>query len=424
MLHKKDSKEYIEQQDISLLEEAKRAHFTEVALSAKVVLYSFFALIIICLVWAKFAILNEETTAIGKVIPSMRIQQIQNLEGGILSAMYVREGDVVKKNQILAKLDDQQYLADYQTAKVKYYSLLASNARLLAEQSGAASVVFPEEVIKNAPGLVAIEQNLFVQHQQQLAAAMATAKTSYEIAKKQYAITAPMVAQGLMSQLDLLNTQSQMNQAEGKISQTKEDFESKAHDLYNTQAAALDQVHDALLALHDKLKRTTLRSPVHGIVNNISVSTIGGVIKPGEDIMTIVPLGDTLLIEAKIRPQDIAFIHPGQDAMVKFSAYDSSIYGGLHGTVVYISADTITENATNAGPNALGNSGGPPGTSQTFYKILVRTRTNHLLDAQGKPLPIIPGMDCTVSILTGKRSVLSYLLKPILKAKESAMRER
>ncbi len=418
MLPKKDSQERIEKQDVHLLEESKRAHFIEVSLSTKAFLYAFFGLIVLALIWAKFAILDEVATGQGKVIPSMKIQEIQNLEGGILTAIYVKEGDVVKKNQVLAKMDSSQFLADYQTARIKYYSLLASNARLLAEQSGANVVVFPEDVKKEAPGLVAIEENLFIQHQQQLAATLDTAKQNYVLAKQQYNITKPMVAEGLMSTLDLLRTESGMNDAKGKINQAYEDFQSKAHDLYNTQEAQLDQVRDTMVALHDKLKRTTLRSPVNGIVNNITISTIGGVVKPGESVMTVVPIGDKLLIEAKIRPQDIAFIHPGQGALVKFTAYDSSIYGGLHGTVKYISADTITEAPGSADSTA------PPGQSQTFYRILVQTQTNHLKDATGKPLPIIPGMVCTVDVLTGKRSVLSYLLKPIIKAKQSALRER
>lgn len=425
MLPGKNKREQLDPKDVQLLEESKRAHFTEMALSAKVVLYAFFGLIIIGLIWAKFAVIDEQTNAPGKVVPSMQIQEIQNLEGGILKAIYVKEGDTVKKNQVLALMDNSQFLSDYQTAKIKYYSLLASNARLLAEQTAANTVIFPEEVQKKAPGLVAIERNLFMQHQQQLAAALDTAKDNYVIAKKQYDITKPLVAEGLMSQLDLLRVESQMNDAKGKVDQTFEDFQSKAHDLYNTQSAELDQVHDAMVALHDKLTRTTIRSPVYGIVNNISVSTIGGVVRPGEDIMTIVPLNDKLLIEAKVRPQDIAFIHSGQHAIVKFTAYDSSIYGGLDGKVLYVSADTITEGpGTSNDPNARSVSGTPPGQSFTYYKVLVRTDTNHLVDKNNKLLPIIPGMDCTVSILTGKRTILSYLLKPILKAKDSALRER
>lgn len=418
MLPKKDSKDQVERHDLPLLEESKRAHFTEAALSTKAFLYTFFALIILVLIWAKFAILDEVAVGQGKVIPSMQVQKIQNLEGGILVGIYVKEGDIVKKNQILARMDSNQFLSDYQTARVKYYSLLASNARLIAEQSGAKTVDFPEEVKKDAPGMVAIEQNLFTQHQQQLAATMDTAKENYELAKQQYNITKPMVAEGLMSKLDLLRTQSSMNEAKGKIDQAYEEYQSKAHDLYNKQSAEFDQVKDAMVALKAKLSRTTIRSPVHGIVNDISISTIGGVIKPGEDIMTVVPIGDSLLIEAKIRPQDIAFIHANQSAKVKFTAYDSSIYGGLDGKVLYISADTIT-----AAPGSP-DSTAPPGQSQTFYKILVKTETNHLVDRAGKALPIIPGMVCTVDVLTGKRSVLSYMLKPIIKAQQSALRER
>lgn len=415
MIPDKKKTEQVHQHDIPLLDESKRSHYTESSFFSRAFIYGFFAFLVIALIWSKFAILDEVTVGDGKVIPSMQVQKIQNLEGGILTAIYVKEGDRVKKNQILLRMDNKRFAADYESARTKYLSLMASNARLLAEQTGATQISFPPEVLKDAPVLVAIENNLFQQHIQQLNVAQNTAKESYLLALKQYNITKPMVAQGLMSQLDLLKTQSMVNDLKGKIDQIEEDFQSKAHDQYNTQQTEINQLKDEMSGLADRLSRTTIHSPVYGIVNKIDISTIGGVIQPGMEIMSIVPLDDSLLIETKIRPQDIAFIHPGQKVLVKFTAYDYSIYGALEGKVEYISADAIED------PNAKASLGGQQST--TFYKILVRTNTNHL-GSKAKPLPIIPGMVCTVDILTGKRSVLSYILKPILKAKAEALRER
>jgi adhesin transport system membrane fusion protein len=400
----------IDPSELEFIDDSRKAMLTESPIWSNVLLYSMAAFVIIFLIWSKFAILDEITVATGKVVPSAQVQIIQSLDGGIVQKIFVKEGDIVQRGQVLIRLDNTQAKSTYDQGLAKYWALLASTARLQAEQNGDPKINFPESLLKTHPELAASEQNLFDQHMQEVNENLATAQKSFDLAQKQLAITKPLVAEGLMSEMDLLKQQQSVNDLQGKISQIREAFQSKAHDQYNDQAAQLSALMAALSGLKDRLTRTTIRSPVAGIVKNINIATVGGVIQPGMDIMEIVPLEDTLLIEALVRPADIAFIHPDQKAMVKFTAYDFSIYGGLEGTVEYISADTV-KNEDNQQDQ------------QRYYKILVRTKDNHLGTAE-KPLPIIPGMMVMVDIQTGKKSVLDYLLNPITKARDSALRER
>lgn len=411
MIKKDRDQERLSSEEQDMLDESKKAFLIESPRWSNLLLYGIAAVITTLLIWAKFAIIDEYTRADGKVIPSSQIQVIQNLEGGILSEIFVHEGDTVQKAQILVRIDDTRFASDFREGQSKYLSLLASTARLKAEEQGQKKVSYPEVVIKEAPDVIIDEDNLFKQRQQQLNASLSTLERSYNLVNEELDITKPLVEEGLMSQLELIRLQRDVNEIKGKIDQAREEFESKAHEEYNKQQAQLSQLVEALNAMKDRMVRTTVRSPVKGTVKKVNIATIGGVIRPGMDIMEIVPLEDTLLIEAKVRPKDIAFIHPGQAAMVKFTAYDYSVYGGLDGVVEYISADTIKDEEQQGGKK------------ESFYKILVRTKTNHL-GSDKKPLPIIPGMVCSVDILTGKKSVLDYLLKPILKARQNALRER
>lgn len=411
MIKKDREQERLTAEEQDMLDESKKAFLIESPRWSNLLLYGIAAVITTLLIWAKFAIIDEYTRADGKVIPSSQVQVIQNLEGGILSEIFVHEGDTVQKGQVLIRIDDTRFASDFREGQSKYLSLLASTARLKAEEQGQKKVTYPKVVMQEAPDVVIDEDNLFKQRQQQLDASLSTLKRSYNLVKEELDITKPLVEEGLMSQLELIRLQRDVNEIKGKIDQAREEFESRAHEEYNKQQAQLSQLVEALNAMKDRMVRTTVRSPVKGTVKKINIATIGGVIRPGMDIMEIVPLEDTLLIEAKVRPKDIAFIHPGQAAMVKFTAYDYSIYGGLHGVVEYISADTIQDDEQQGAKK------------ESFYKILVRTQTNHL-GSTTKPLPIIPGMVCSVDILTGKKSVLDYLLKPILKAKQNALRER
>jgi adhesin transport system membrane fusion protein len=400
----------LDQEDLEFVDDSRKAMVTESPFITNALLYGIGAFIIVILIWAKFAILDEITVAAGKVIPSSQVQVIQNLDGGIVAAIYVREGDIVQKDQILMRLDDTRYASAYREALAKYWALTASTARLMAEETGAKTITFPQALIQEQPELVKNETLLFNQHVEDLNATLDTLRKSYNLANQELNISKPMVAEGLISQIELLRTEREVNDLQGKISQALEGFQSKAHDQLSEQTAQLASLQEALAGLKDRMVRTTIRSPVYGTVKKINIATIGGVIQPGMNIMEIVPLEDTLLIEARVRPSDIAFIHPGQQAMVKFTAYDFSIYGGLQGTVEYISADTIKDQDN-------------PQDKETYYKILVRTTSNHL-GTDEKPLPIIPGMTAMVDIKTGRKSVLDYLLNPIFKASENALRER
>ncbi|SOB60240.1 Type I secretion membrane fusion protein, HlyD family [Pseudodesulfovibrio profundus] len=399
------------------------------------------------LVWAKFAVLDEVTRGFGRIIPSQRIQEIQNLEGGILSDIYVNEGQVVEKGDVLCRLHNEQAASFYRDAQAKALEHRAAIARLIGVVEGI-EPVFDEELKEKAPQLVNDQRRIFKAQKEQLDIELALLRDQYEqkqqevnemagrrkqllsslkVAEKQLDITRPLVKKQIHSELDFLNleqkvvelrgdvdalrlgiprVQSAAREALGRIEQRKAEHRSAALEEINERRLELISIRESLAAGSDRVTRTDVRSPVRGIVKSIYINTLGGVVQPGESIMEVVPLDDTLLVEAQIKPADIAFLHPQQKAQVKITAYDFSIYGGLEGTVEHISADTIE--------NEKGES---------FYLVKVRT-TQNVMKYRGQELPIIPGMTAQVDILTGEKSVLDYLLKPILKAKQNALRER
>ncbi|WED44338.1 HlyD family type I secretion periplasmic adaptor subunit [Legionella cardiaca] len=367
-----------------------------------IILWSAVLFIFCALIWAHYAILDEVTTGEGKVIPSSQIQIIQNLEGGIVSKLYVQEGEIVQKDQVLMQIDNTRFMASFNEVDKKIASLQIAVIRLSAEMNNKPMAVPPDFAKKNAD-LVDAEKALYASRQEELN----QLTSALGFAEKELALSKPLVAKGAVSEVEILRLERSVNELKGKIYQ----FKSQALEQLNKAKGELAALSESQSAEKDKLVRTTVRSPVKGIVKRIKVNTIGGVIQPGMDIIEIVPLDDTLLIEAKIRPSDIGFIHPGQNAVVKLTAYEFPIYGGLAGKVEQISADTITDDKTSSGKE------------ETYYLIRVRTDKNYL-GTEAKPLYIIPGMMATVDILTGKKSVLQYILKPILKARETALRER
>jgi len=409
-----------------------------------------FLCLVSLLTWAHFAVLDEVTRGEGTVVPSSKTQVIQNLEGGILAEILVREGDIVEPNQILVRIDNTVAQASFRDARSQRYSLLATVTRLRAELEGR-ELVLPEEVVREAPSAAADQQALFTLRQNQLGAQirvlesqasqrkqeiaeMGTRRKQLQsnlgLAHQELAITQPLVNKGVLPRLDLIRIQRQISDLEGELGMVRqaiprlktaaEEAEQRIEELILTKKAEvsnelnqvkaeLKSVTETLFAGTDRVKRTEVRSLVRGTVKELKHNTVGGVIRPGEDIVEIVPLDDTLLIEAKIRPADIAFLRPGQDATIKITAYDFSIYGGLTADLERISADTIRDEENKDG--------------ERFYRIYLRTDTN-ALQYQGEELPIIPGMTANVEILTGKKSVLDYLLKPILKARDRALRER
>ncbi|HAT2129645.1 TPA: HlyD family type I secretion periplasmic adaptor subunit [Legionella pneumophila] len=366
-----------------------------------IILWTSLLFFIVAIIWANYAILDEVTTGQGKVIPSSEVQVIQNLEGGIIQNIFVKEGQIVKKDQILMQIDNTRFMASYAEAEKKIDALEIEIIRLNAEISDTIPV-FPDKFIKTYPHLVQDQLSLYESRMRELN----QLKKSLELAQKELDLTRPLLKGGSVSEVEVIRLERSVSEIKGNI----EKFKSEELDKLNKARTELFALIEANKADKDRLTRTTVRSPVYGIVKQIKTTTIGGVVQPGSDLLEIVPLDDTLLIEAKIRPSDIGFIHPGQKAMVKITAYDFSIYGGLEGVVEHISADTIIDEKTDK-------------KEESYYIVKVRTDKNYL-GTEKKPLPIIPGMQATVDILTGQKSVLQYLLKPIIKAKQSALRER
>lgn len=366
-----------------------------------IILWTSLLFFIVAIIWANYAILDEVTTGQGKVIPSSEVQVIQNLEGGIIQNIFVKEGQIVKKDQILMQIDNTRFMASYAEAEKKIDALEIEVIRLNAQISKT-KPVFPEKFTKSYPRLVQDQLSLYESRMRELN----QLEIALELAQKELNLTRPLLKGGSVSEVEVIRLERTVSEIKGNI----EKFKSEELDKLNKARTELFALVEANKADKDRLTRTTVRSPVYGIVKQIKTTTIGGVVQPGSDLLEIVPLDDTLLIEAKIRPSDIGFIHPGQKAIVKITAYDFSIYGGLEGVVEHISADTIIDEKTDK-------------KEESYYIVKVRTEKNYL-GTEKKPLPIIPGMQATVDILTGQKSVLQYLLKPIIKAKQSALRER
>ncbi|MGO9787930.1 MAG: HlyD family type I secretion periplasmic adaptor subunit [Stellaceae bacterium] len=404
---------------------------------------------VLFLIWANFATLDEVTRGEARVVPSQKVQVIQNLEGGILSEMLVHEGQVVQANDVILRISNTNAQAAYRDSHTQALTLKAMMARLDAEAQGK-DPVFPADVQQEAPQIVAGEQALYenqiaqyksavgvlndqlTQRQQEIAELKTRDEAlsrSLGLAKQQRDIVAPLVQSGAAAKLDLVKDEQMVSDLEGQLAEVRVSlprveaardeaarrmqektaaFQSDARAELNKHSAELNALSEKTVAERDRVDRTEVRSPVRGIVKEIKVNTIGAVISPGQDLVEIVPLEDTLLVEAKVRPADIAFLRPGQQATVKITAYDFSIYGGLKATLEQISADSIKED-------------GPRG--ETFFRVTLRTDKNYLGDA-AHPLPIMPGMTASAEILTGHKTVLAYLMKPILKARERALTER
>ncbi|OQW71499.1 MAG: hemolysin secretion protein D [Proteobacteria bacterium ST_bin11] len=436
-------------EDQRFLSDVNAANLYELPLQSHLILWFFAAFVVVSLVWAGFASLDEVTRGEGKTIPSSQVQVVQNLEGGIVAEILVQEGQLVDKDQVLLQLDQVRFASSFKEAKLKYYELLANTARLNAEINGI-PLAIPEEVLKNAPQIAENVRQLLVSKQNEIRsnsdifAEQVRQKEqeiieiqsksdqlarSYKLLQDEVKMSEPLVADGAMSQVELLRLQraandlkgdlnsanlamprlrSSLDEARNKLAEIKIRYKTEALKELNEVKAELDRTSETAVALEDRVSRTRVLSPVKGTVKRIKVATVGGVIQPGMDLLEIVPLEDQLLIEAKIRPADIAFLRPGQKAVVKLSAYDFSIYGGLDAALEHISADSIP---------------GEKKDEDNYYLIRLRTAKNYL-EKGGERLEIIAGMTAEVDILTGKKTVLDYLLKPILKARDRALRER
>lgn len=393
------------------LDDGTREIFKKPSLSARFLLWANIVIVLSFVIWAYLSEIDERTQGVGKIIPSSQVQEIQNLEGGILKALYVAEGSAVKKGEPLLQIDDTQFSSTLLEAEVKSAALQAERIRLLAESKSQDSITFPPRLRAKHPEIVANEQALFEINREKLRTEVKTLEQTLSFAKEELAITKPLVEKRIVPQFDLLKLRREINDLEGKIAGTKQGYFTELSAKLVKTNSELKSSQESLASLRDKKQRTTVVSPVDGIVKKINIDTIGGIIRPGDEIMQIVPVGDSLLVSAKVAPSKIAFLRIGQEADVRITAYDPSIYGSLKGKVERISADAIFEKNEQTG------------REEANYKVVVKTNENYL-EYQGEKLPILPGMEANVSILTGKRTILNYILKPILKAKQNALRER
>jgi adhesin transport system membrane fusion protein len=401
--------------------------------------------IFVLLVWAAFAELDEVTRGEGKVIPSRQIQILQSLDGGIVSEILAREGQVVKAGDLLLKVDPTRMVSSLRENQSQYLSLLAKGARLRALADGSRFVP-PEEVLKQAPDIVEQERALYESRRAELDATVGVARQqssqrsqelisvrarreqaaqSFALTARELELTRPLVKTGAVSDVELLRLERDVARYRGerdsansdiprlesavaesnrKVQEVELTFRNIARSELSETNAKLNALSEGSAALEDRVKQTEIRSPVNGTVKQLRVNTVGGVVQPGKDVIELVPSDDALLLEARVLPRDIAFLRPGQKALVKFTAYDFAVYGGLEATLEQIGADSVVDEKGNA-----------------FFVVRVRTLSTTI--GQQK-LPIIPGMVAEVDILTGKKSVLSYLMKPILRAKSRAMSER
>ena len=354
--------------------------------------------LVAAIIWAAIAKVNEVTRGDGRVIPARRMQTIQSLEGGILSELMVREGDLVEKGQVLARLDPTRSQSAYMAAQSQIVALTAEVARLEAE-------VLEHPVLDFGPDSNEAERTelrLFTARRTKLEASLAALEGEKASIEEQIAITSPLAAGGSVSRIDLLQLQQKKAELDGKMSEMRNAYVQDAYKDLAQRRAKLSTLREEVVQKRDELQRTDVRSPVEGRVNDIEITTLGGVVQPGQPIMEITPIDDQLVIETKVLPRDVAFIAPGMPASVKITAYDFSTYGDLRGTVMQISEDTVEED-TKQGP-------------QDFYRVMVGTEQNYL-ERFGETFAIRPGMVAQVDIESGKRSVLSYLTRPLLNAR-------
>ena len=440
-----------ERQDLDFARDSEAALVDAPSKGKGTFLYACLAFFATFLLWATFAELDEVTRGDGRVIPSSKRQVIQNLEGGIVKAILVHEGDKVTKGQALLRIDPTGFASNLGELEAKNLALSAAVARLAVEASDpdAQSIPFAAALSKKAPEVVKAETTLFnirrsglvnhinvlkerlTQRKQELAEMQESLKrftTSRDIANQEYKIKAVVAEKGIISKVDVLRLEREIADLNGQIGTTEQSipkidsaireaermveeekltFRQNAQSELNTKLAELAVVKQSLTGAEDRVFRTEVTSPVDGIVNKLLVNTIGGVVRASEPMIEITPIEESLFVEARIKPSDIAFISPGQEALVKITAYDFTIYGGLEGNVELISSDSTVDEQS----------------KESYYLVTIKTKEATLRKSK-ESLAIIPGMVASVDIITGKKSVLSYLLKPIIKARREALRER
>ncbi len=390
--------------DAAYLNDLHAAHVVEATPRVAWALYLMTLALMAALAWASLTRVDEITRADARVVPDGREQVIASLEGGILRELRVREGMQVEAGQELAQIDPTRFESQQNEGQAKRLALKATIARLTAE-AGAQALKFPPDVAA-VPAMVAGETESFNARRRSLLEAVGSNQRSIGLLMKELGVAEAMAAKGLMSDVEVIRLRRQVNdlqlQSQERVNRFRQDASSELVRVQTEMA----QVNEQISGRADVLRRTVLTSPVRGLVKNIRSATLGGVIAPGAPMMEIVPLGPRILIEARIKPSEIGFIRIGQPVVVKLSAYDYTSYGGLKGTIDYIS------------PDALGDTERPGAADASYYRALVRAEPSTLM-SKGKPLPVMPGMTGSVEVRTGERSVMQFLLRPMLKSKEA-----
>jgi adhesin transport system membrane fusion protein len=433
--------------DADFMGELEAAYRHKPRASSQFLLYSIAGLIVFFLAWANLCKVDERTRGEGEVVPSQSVQVVQSLEGGILQQLLVNEGDVVKKGQVLMRISDVQFSTQARGTEAQFLGLAAKQARLQAEANGTAFTL-PADVLKKAPDIASNEQALHASRQQELQNSISMLDSKIDQARsaieesranikrmsdsnvlqnQQLAITSKMVAQQAMPKLEELKLQKDISDTSGELraeqqklsglqselegaqkerKDAQDKFRSQALGELNEAETQIAQLKESLSSIQDKVDRTEVRSPVDGIVNNIAIKTVGGVIEPAMKLVEIVPVDNQLKIVAKVLPKDIAFLKIGQPARVKITAYDAQRYGALDGRLVRIGANSTTDHDGHA-----------------FFEIEVRTDRNYLGSAD-HPMPISPGMVAETDIITGRKTIMEYLIRPFLRTKDKAFSER
>jgi membrane fusion protein, adhesin transport system len=367
------------------------------------------------LIWAGFFSLDEITRGQGKIIPSSREQVIQSLDSGVLSEMLVREGDVVEKDQVLLQMDDTRSGAGYREANEKYLSLLATAARLRAEANNT-TLTFPPE-LKAEPQLITQETQAYKARKQALMESLQAVDASLAAITREITLTEPLVKGGVMSEVELLRLKRQQAELMGQRAERKNRYLTDANNDLTRVSSDLSQTKESASAREDAYLHTTIKSPMKGVVKNVQVTTVGGVIQAGQPILEIVPTEDEMMVEAYVKPAEVAFLKVGQKAVVKLTSYDFNKYGGLDGELEHLSPDTMKDERQQRKPGAT-----PADMDEGFYRILVRIKDPNLV-RKGLKIAPTPGMTASVEIRTGQKTVLEYLFRPLQNVSQ-ALRER
>ena len=360
------------------------------------------------LIWANSFEIDQVARAPGVIMPSSKIQVIQSKDGGVLLSLPVKAGDEVAQGQVIARFDSTDALADYEEAKAKAAGLAANMARLEAEIYGR-EPIFPAET-KGYPKFIKSQISLFQKRKASQSEQLAAMEGILKLVKEEISMNEPLLEFGDVSRTEILRLRRQEAELKAEITNKRNSYFKDAQAEFNETEEQLESINQALVQKERQLKQKTLRAPLGGIVKNIRVTTEGGVIRPGEDVMEIVPIEEDFVIEAKLSPSDVGFVHLDQEAAVKVDAFDYTIYGNLQGNIIYISADTLDEK------NSQGEA--------SFYKINVRTKGRQFSGKTQSDLQILPGMTTMVEVKTGKNTILNFLMKPVTKTLFESMGER